>query len=234
MALANITNNILTDSGIPVTNLTPTTRTLTINGTTYDLSADRSWTIATGVGGSGTTNYLPKFTGASTIGNSIVSESSGIVSVAGRLSASANDFHSFIVDQGTAQIKLERITTSAGLMYIGADNVGFKVFDSGFATRLTLTSGGNLGLGVTPSAWGSGQRALQTPAGAIWNFNASNMSIVQNVFSDGTEKYVNNGFASTYNQNSGQHVWRTAPSGTAGNAISFTQAMTLNASGNLS
>jgi hypothetical protein len=56
------------------------------------------------------------------------------------------------------------------------------------------------------------------------------MTITQNAFSDGTEKYVNNGFASKYNQNSGQHIWSTAPSGTAGNAISFTQAMTLDAS----
>jgi len=31
----------------------------------------------------------------------------------------------------------------------------------------------------------------------------------------------------------GNYAWNTAPSGTAGNAISFTQAMTLNASGNL-
>jgi hypothetical protein len=36
-----------------------------------------------------------------------------------------------------------------------------------------------------------------------------------------------------YGQTSGQHQWYTAPSGTAGNAITFTQAMTLNASGNL-
>ena len=33
---------------------------------------------------------------------------------------------------------------------------------------------------------------------------------------------------------SGQHRWYIAPSGTAGAAITFTQAMTLNASGNLS
>ena len=50
----------------------PSTRTLTINGTAYDLSADRSWTISTGVSGSGTTNYVPKFTGSSAIGNSII------------------------------------------------------------------------------------------------------------------------------------------------------------------
>jgi hypothetical protein len=82
MALANITNNILTDSGILVTNLTPTTRTLTINGTTYDLSADRSWTIAAGVGGSGTTNYLPKFTGASTIGDSNITDTGSLITLA--------------------------------------------------------------------------------------------------------------------------------------------------------
>jgi hypothetical protein len=34
-------------------------------------------------------------------------------------------------------------------------------------------------------------------------------------------------------QASGQHQWKTAPSGTAGDTITFTQAMTLDASGNL-
>jgi hypothetical protein len=53
----------------------PTSRTLTINGTSYDLSADRSWTISTGVTGSGTTNYIPKFTSASAIGNSQIYDS---------------------------------------------------------------------------------------------------------------------------------------------------------------
>ena len=50
----------------------PTTRTLTINGTSYDLSADRSWTISTGLSGSGTTNYIPKFTGSTSLGNSLI------------------------------------------------------------------------------------------------------------------------------------------------------------------
>jgi hypothetical protein len=38
---------------------------------------------------------------------------------------------------------------------------------------------------------------------------------------------------SEYVQVSGQHQWKTAPSGTAGDTITFTQAMTLDASGNL-
>jgi hypothetical protein len=39
--------------------------------------------------------------------------------------------------------------------------------------------------------------------------------------------------AALYEQNNAAHIWYNAPSGTAGNAISFTQAMTLNASGRL-
>jgi hypothetical protein len=39
--------------------------------------------------------------------------------------------------------------------------------------------------------------------------------------------------AQYYQDNAGKHQWLNAPSGTAGNAISFTQAMTLDASGNL-
>ena len=107
---------------------------------------------------------------------------------------------------------------------------GSKVLTSG--TALTF-DGTNLGVGVTLEAWGSGQKAIQTPAGAIWNFNNANMSIVQNLFNDGSEKYVNTGFASAYNQNSGQHVWSSAPSGTAGTAATRTTTMSLDVAGDL-
>jgi hypothetical protein len=46
-------------------------------------------------------------------------------------------------------------------------------------------------------------------------------------------KYVATNGASLYSQNGSTHRFFTAPSGTAGNAITFTQAMTLDASGNL-
>jgi hypothetical protein len=45
--------------------------------------------------------------------------------------------------------------------------------------------------------------------------------------------YQNTGFATRYTQVSGGHEFYTAASGTAGNAISFTQTMTLTAAGNL-
>ena len=45
----------------------PTTRTLTINGTTFDLSANRSWTIAAGITGSGVANQLTYWNGTGSV-----------------------------------------------------------------------------------------------------------------------------------------------------------------------
>ncbi|MBO9611039.1 MAG: hypothetical protein J7619_00005, partial [Dyadobacter sp.] len=52
-----------------------TSRTLTINGTTFDLSANRSWTIAAGIGGSATVGRLPKMATTTTLTDSLLSES---------------------------------------------------------------------------------------------------------------------------------------------------------------
>jgi len=96
---------------------------------------------------------------------------------------------------------------------------------------VTLASG-NLGLGVTPSAW-SGFKAFQTARSSFTGFT-SDTYLGHNWYWSGTaDTYIANDYATRYQQSSGQHRWWTAPSGTAGNAISFTQAMTLDSSGNL-
>jgi hypothetical protein len=107
--------------------------------------------------------------------------------------------------------------------------------------RMIIDASGNLGLGVTPSAWYTGYTASQVGVnGSVWaNRTTADTNIVgigsnQFLNSGATNRlYISNGFATRYEQFSGTHVWLTAPSGTAGNAITFTQAMTLDASGNL-
>ncbi len=103
--------------------------------------------------------------------------------------------------------------------------------------RMRLDSSGNLGLGVTPSAWGVNTRALQMGDYAALNSDTANgaANVSMNAFFNGTNWIYRNSSwpASYYNQSNGLHRWYNAPSGTAGNAISFTQAMTLDASGNL-
>ena len=107
------------------------------------------------------------------------------------------------------------------------------------STRATLDSSGNLGLGVTPSAFATTTGpALQgygwvihTPANG--GFNTLSISSNARNSASSTYNYIGTSNASMYQQFSASHRWFNAPSGTAGDAITFTQAMTLDASGNL-
>jgi hypothetical protein len=89
-------------------------------------------------------------------------------------------------------------------------------------------------LGVTPSAWGASYKAIELPAGGSITSAGNGMNFGSNVFFNGTNYiYKSTATASLYATNTGQHIWYNAASGTAGNTITFTQAMTLDASGRL-
>jgi len=126
--------------------------------------------------------------------------------------------------------------TNTGIFFPAADTIAFA---EGGAEIARFDSAANFGLGVTPSAVDSNYRSLQVGHAAYVfagnNQYASFTEYAANAFFDtgSTYKYKNTGFATKYRQNDGAHLWYTAASGTAGNAISFTQAMTLDASGNL-
>jgi hypothetical protein len=99
---------------------------------------------------------------------------------------------------------------------------------------MRIDASGNLGLGVTPSAWGAFKPSLQVGTASLSQI-ANRAYLTANGYFNGTSwTYIDSDFATQYFQQNGQHIWNTVASGTAGNAISFTQAMTLNASGNLS
>jgi hypothetical protein len=101
-------------------------------------------------------------------------------------------------------------------------------------SRMRIDSTGNVGVGVTPSAWQSPFKAIQLSGGSIAANSTGSLRLVQNaVFNSSAWLYIATAAASRYEQDSGGHYWHTAPSGTAGTAITFTQAMTLDASGNL-
>jgi len=106
----------------------------------------------------------------------------------------------------------------------------------GVVERMRLDSAGNLGLGVTPSAWTAGWKALELPGGTSFCNNAGDRAAItwNAVVIGGVWTYKTSAAANRYEQTGGAHYWYNAASGTAGNTISFTQAMTLQASGGLS
>ena len=110
---------------------------------------------------------------------------------------------------------------------------GTLAFGTSSTERMRINSSGNLGLGFTPSAWSSSFVALQiTSSLSLWG-NASNAAhLSQNVYynAGGSYVYTASNNASQYSQINGSHIWYNAPAGTAGNPITFTQAMTLDAS----
>jgi len=108
---------------------------------------------------------------------------------------------------------------------------------NGSTTAVTIDTAQNVGVGVTPSAWNSGFKAIEL--GKVGNalstvVSNGNFFISQNAYY-GTSGFVYSSTAavSYYNLGGGAHYWFTAPSGTAGTGVSATQAMTLDNSGNL-
>jgi hypothetical protein len=274
VGLSSATSGVTIGSTPITTSGTITLAIATASGSQQGLLSSTDWTtfnnkqnaLTNPVTGTGTTNYLPKFTGASTIGNSVIYETSGGNIGIGTITPDKASWGSkTLTIEGSANPSIIEIgrstsTTSGNIGIVsfynsgtyaemvdlisyadGAVNSGgFKIatMKAGvYDTRLTLNSSGNLGLGVTPSAWAL-YKAIQVQGASIANFDTSDNSIVgSNVFYGGSPtdfRYISTGTSTMYRLNGGAHYWFQAPSGTAGNAISFTQAMTLNASGNLS
>jgi hypothetical protein len=125
--------------------------------------------------------------------------------------------------------------TNTGIFFPAADTIAFA---EGGAEAMRIDSSGNLGLGVTPSAWGSPFSAFQFgPNGGSINARTDSNQAIEfalNWYYDGsTSRYINSNFATRYRQFAGGHEWYTAPFGTADNAITFTETMRIDSSGNV-
>jgi hypothetical protein len=182
----------------------------------------------------------------------------GTSSPSQKLQISAADPRALLSSTGTGHSAWQCSNTS-GSSYFGRDNAGGSFFGTANATvvysssadpitfytnatkQATLDSSGNLGLGVTPSAWSTsyGQKAFQFgPVGSLMSLQASSTNNQTYLSSNavnlsGGWTYMNSDYATWYRQYGGTHAWFNSGSGTAGNLISETQAMTLTAAGEL-
>jgi hypothetical protein len=122
----------------------------------------------------------------------------------------------------------------AGITYDNSSDA--LIFDANNSERMRIDSSGNVGIGVTPSAWAGNSKTI-TVSNAVVGRRNNGASILGHNFYESavdTFTYTQTGVATRIEYStSGGITFNTAPSGTAGNAITFTQAMTLNASGKL-
>jgi hypothetical protein len=140
----------------------------------------------------------------------------------------------FITLDGSSYGQVSATTT----LYLDAGTSSPIVFRPNNSTEaMRIDASGNVGVGVTPSAWDSTFKALEVgTGGSISGRTTSNQMYIGTnnyVNSSSNYTYKNSDYATNYAQYNGAHMWSTATIGTAGNAITFTQAMTLDASGNL-
>ena len=127
-----------------------------------------------------------------------------------------------------------------GTGYLGTQTNHPLAFTTNNTTRMTLDASGRVGIGVTPSTlWSSSYDALQIGlGGSVYAHDSagSNMQMAANSVYEGTapnyyDKYLTSSTASKYVQDSGLHIWSTAASGTAGNAITWSEAMRIRSDG---
>jgi len=154
-----------------------------------------------------------------------------------------------LISNTSGQVSIGLESSAGNSLFIGAGAYegcigtdvakNFNIGTNG-TVRATIDTSGNLGLGVTPSAWASDTKAVEINIGtALSGYNAGGVAAYalwgNAVVSGGNAVYKITGsaFQQTWDSSSGTVKWNLAASGTAGNAITFTQAMTLDASGNL-
>jgi hypothetical protein len=139
------------------------------------------------------------------------------------------------IQGGTSNVSTNSIVNGTSNVAIASANGAVTMVTNG-NTAVTIDTSQNVGVGVTPSAWRAVSKATQIGyAGSLVASTATNnVYLGSNWYINSTpaDTYINNGYASLYQQQNGIHYWYNAPSGTAGGTITFTQAMTLNNSSN--
>ena len=212
------TNNVQIGQSVTATN----------NGTWYQ-PATPDGTIRYGIGNAGaTTSDVVTLTSAGNVGI-------GTNSPATKLHVSGTGSTPTLFERtGSNGVYLQLKDASGSSVFLGASNGVFAIQTPGssYSDKLVVDSSGNLGLGVTPS--GSQLPTLQFGSNAIIASSANTYLTANAYYNSGWKYVASSQPARMFSQDSSGFIWYTAPSGTAGNAISWTQAMTLDASGVLS
>ena len=244
---------VLTSAGVNVpTWTTPTTGTVTsVTGTAPVVSSGGTTpaismaAATTSVNGYLTSTDWTTFNGKYSTGGALGTPSSGTVTnLTGTASININGTvgattpTTGVFTTATANSFIPNLSTipTNGMYLPAANSVGIATAST---ARVRIDASGNVGIATTPSAFRSSLVGFQVGYTGVIQAGASSeqVSLQSNSYggpSVGVQNYVHTGSASQYIQGSGAHTWTTAASGSVDAAITFTTAMTLSSSSNLS
>ena len=132
-------------------------------------------------------------------------------------------------------IHIEQTTTGVNGGYIT-----FRTSNSGSTTpteKVHITSAGNVGIGVVPSAWATptvGKVIQLGDRAALFSYNNQTIDLSTNLYFDGSDyRYLQSAFATLLRSNStdGSFTFFSAASGTAGNTVPLTPRLTIDSTG---
>jgi hypothetical protein len=131
---------------------------------------------------------------------------------------------------GADNVSLINVEASGVTGGMGIGSTGLQFFH-GSSAKMRIDSSGNVGIGATPSAWGSSTPALQILNASIYGYGTYESGHSTNLYYDAGWKHISTQVASQYRQTIGGHQWFNAASASAGATATMVQAMTLDASG---
>ena len=105
-------------------------------------------------------------------------------------------------------------------------------FRDGATINMVIDADGKVGIGTTPSAWGTDYAVLDLNTGGSIYGTTSGVSTASNLYFTGSGWLAKNtGLGTLYAQHTGKHLWYSSASASAGSGASLSQKMELNASG---
>ena len=135
---------------------------------------------------------------------------------------------------GSTQFRMGTNSTSSDRALISYNSTTNRfTIDMSGNDSVIVDGSGNVGLGVTPpTSTDAGNITIK--GGSTLNFSTASGNMASNATFNSGWKYIATAAAVKYTQSGAEHQWFNAASGTAGNAITFTQAMTLGSDAKLS
>ncbi len=143
-----------------------------LSGTDWSTFNSKQNALTNPVTGTGTTNFLPKFTGSTTIGDSVIADNATEINIPKRI----------FLNSGGQSIFFTPNLSSASNRIEGSSGVPLEIFTSGselrfaaggVSTQVTLLSSGNVGIGTTSPGERftvNGYVGLQRSGTQIWHY----------------------------------------------------------------